>query len=160
DRFNYHWSEVASRFLDLYPRRGLDLLSAALNACGPAGRTLLSVCSHAGAGLERIVRAGPEERWGWVTAVLGDLDSPLALHLRHWLAGDLGCGDEEAPGPVMLFPPRYLWEWVDGEPDVRARWLAGTLPMTLDRSARGSLTRAFLCRYGEREEVARNLLMH
>src|SRR5262249_44586110 len=87
DRYNYHWSEVANLFLDLYQRRGLDLLSGALNGRGPGGRTLLSDCSHAGPVLERIVRATPEESWGRIAAVLRDLDSPVALHLRHWLAG-------------------------------------------------------------------------
>jgi hypothetical protein len=158
DRFNYHWSEVASRFLDLYPHRGLDLLSVALNARGLAARTLLSVCNHAGAVLERIVRASPEEGWRRIAAALGELDSPLSQHLGHWLAGDLGCGDEEEPGPIMLFPPHCLWGWIDEEPDARVRWLVAALPRTLDRSARGSLTRAFVCRYGEREEVALDLL--
>jgi hypothetical protein len=160
DRFNYHWSKVASRFLDLYAHRALDLLSSALGNCGPSGRTLLSVCSHAGPVLERIVKTSPEESWGRIAAVLRDLDSPLAFHLRHWLAGDMECGEDDVSGAVMLFPTWCLWDWVDCEPRARARWLAGTLPRTLDQSASGSLTRAFLCRYGGMDEVARDLLLH
>jgi hypothetical protein len=80
-----------------------------------------------------------------------------AWKIEQWLGGNYNFGEEE-PGPITLFPPQLLWDWVSGNKADRALWLAKTIPLSLDPHQGGSLAREFLVRYGHEEDAA-NLLM-
>ena len=61
---------------------------------------------------------------------------------------------------MLTFIPREkIWEWIDGDVEERAWYFAYRLvPKTLSAEAwQNSLVRAFLMRYGDREDVRRNL---
>ena len=159
DASAYHWSRVANRFLDLYPAHALGLLEDVLLRCGEPGSSLLSPGSRAPQVLERIVAENAPGAWDRIAHLVDDVHAPRTWCIQRWLAGRPGFGEQRA-GPIVLFPAEVLWAWADQDLPGRARWLAGTLPRTLDADRHGGLTREFLCRYGDREEISLDLRRH
>jgi hypothetical protein len=152
------WSEIAQRFVDLYPLHSMTLLDNLLG-CADDFHSLISIRKDPGPAVSaRIIQQDPQGAWYRITNLLGnDLRTNQAWKIEQWLGGNYNFGEEE-PGPITLFPPQLLWDWVSGNKADRALWLAKTIPLSLDPHQGGSLAREFLVRYGHEEDAA-NLLM-
>jgi len=154
----YSWTEVAKSFVQLYPRESVDLANLMLAHFGEDGTIFEGFFSQTQSVLEEIIRLYPEEVWTRITEYLGPPIDSRAFGIRHWLRGrDLfGAG---GGGALDLIPPTAIWHWVDDDVENRGWYVANLVPPTLFREeGRVCLAREVLVRYGDREDVRRNLI--
>ena len=110
--------------------------------------------------LNQITKQYPVEVWEQVSKLLEDeTNVSRTVLLEEWLQGGRGSRRKESKGALTLIPPEKIWEWVDKDVENRAWYLAYRfIPKTLSvEEWPTSLVRAFVVRYGEREDVRRNL---
>ena len=95
-----------------------------------------------------------------VSKLLEDqIDFSRAVALEQWLREGGSSARRERKGALTLIPPAKIWDWIDKDMENRAWYVAYRfVPKTLSAEEwPASLVRAFLIRYGEREDVRRNL---
>ena len=154
----YYWTETAKSFVRLYPREGLKLAETILAHFGEEGTIFAGFYSRYQAVLKEIVRLYPEELWTQITEYLGPPIDSRAFHIRQWLRGNdfFEAGDN---GAANLIPPTAIWRWVDGDVEQRGWYVATFVPPKLFREeGKVCLAREVLVRYGDREDVRRNLM--
>ena len=153
-----YWVDITKAFLNLYPEKGLEFVEQILPHFGKKGTIFGVFDTEASSVLTELTKLYPEQVWKHVSKRLEERD----FFLEEWLKegyskDDFSTLDEK--GALDLIPRGKIWEWIDRDVEDRAWYFAYRLvPKTL--SAEGwqdSLVRAFLIRYGEREDVRREL---
>lgn len=156
----YDWTEIGKTFLCLYPEKGLELAAPMLANFGKTG-TIVEAHFQTRAVLTEITKQYPSQIWERVSECLEKRDDFLRIHyLQRWLTGESGSSStDEREGTLPLMPREKIWEWVDGNVEDRARYLASIFgPATLSvEEWQASLARELLVRYGECESVQNNL---
>ena len=158
-RVNYDWTEIGKAFLNTYPEKGLALVEGVLPHFGKEG-TIFGTFTNTDAFsvLTELAKRHPEQVWKHVSKRLEKRD----FFLENWLKE----GDSRKPvpttdesGALTFIPREKIWEWIDGNVEERAWYFAYKLvPKTLSAETwPNSLVREFLMRYGDREDVRRNL---
>ncbi|MBI2854573.1 MAG: hypothetical protein HYX87_06605 [Chloroflexi bacterium] len=154
----YDWAVIGRGFLRDHPEASLVVAEKMLEHWGEEGSIIEGFHSEANTLLNAIARRFPREVWLLVTRFLGPPIDARAFHIREWLRGD-DAFQSGAGGMLEAFPPDELWQWVDGDADRRAWYAASFVPASLFRiDGKVCLARELLIRYGEREEVRRNLM--
>ena len=159
---DYDWTEVGKAFLKRYPEKGLELVEPMLANFGKTG-TIVEAHFQTRAVLTEITKRFPAQMWERVSEYLERRDDFLRTHyLERWLTGENisdASSRDGGKGTLPLMPREKIWEWIDGNVEDRARYLAATFgPSTLSVEAwQTSLARDLLVRYGEREAVQANL---
>jgi hypothetical protein len=151
----YHWRHVARHFLKQYPKRDLDLFEAILERLPEI--PLIHIGSDASLLASEIASRQPKETWSIVARTL-ESGAQDPFRLIQWLR-DNGSEDRPEQGAIRLFHPGDVMEWIRRNPTHRKRMI-DILPRTLDPLQGGSLTRLFLEKYGDDEEVAKSLISH
>ena len=154
----YDWTEIGKAFLHLYPEKGLELAAPMLANFGKTG-TIVQAHFQTRAVLTEITKRFPAQMWERVSEYLERRDDFLRTHyLERWLTGENTSEDMEK-GTLPFMPREKIWEWIDGNVEDRAGYLAATFgPATLSVEAwQVSLARELLVRYGECESVQNNL---
>ena len=154
---DYTWGQVAEALGNQNPRTTLTLARHLLTK---ASMAVWKQIGH-GKAVEVLTRAAerfPDELWPTVVAGLAG-SSERQFHLTQWLHGDaFTFGDHDAFAAITLFDPQQLWDWVDVDVDKRAWRAALLVPPTFDHQpGTPNLTRTLLIRYGDRDDVRRNL---
>ena len=153
----YDWTEIGQGFLLEHPEDCLVVVEKMLQHLGEDGTIVEGFHSQARTLLNDIARRFPNEVWPMVSRLLGPSFDPLAYHIKEWLRGE----DMFKPGvgsAIEIFPADRVWEWVEGDPDTRAWFLATCVPPTLlKKEDKTCLARELLIRFGDREDVRRNL---
>ena len=113
-------------------------------------RVLNDLNSYGEGLLTNLIRTDPDKAFECITRIYEENDDSTKYDLRHILSRDglRGIGDE-TPGPIQFIPAKILFAWVDEDIDSRGYWLAGALPLTLDTSVAGRMTRDFIARYAD-----------
>lgn len=152
----YHWSEITKAFLNLDPKKGLELAKLVLNHFGEEG-SIFNYDSDICAVLTEITKRYPAEVWDHVSKLLENQNFSRTVALERWLA-DRESSEE---GAFAHIPLEKIWEWVDGAPEKRAVYLARRLVLTPLSSATWptSLERGLLVRYGNVAEDLGGTLM-
>lgn len=159
---DYDWTEIGKAFLKRYPEKGLELVEPMLANFGKTG-TIVEAHFQTRAVLTEITKLFPAQMWERVSEYLERRDDFLRTHsLERWLTGENISDDSSRDGrkgTLPLMPREKIWEWIDGNVDDRARYLASTFgPATLSVEAwQTSLARDLLVRYGGLETVQANL---
>jgi len=159
----YTWTEVATSFVRLYPGESLDLADFILRHFGEDGTIFESFFSQTQNVLTEIVRLHPEQVWKRITEYLGPPIDSRAFGIRQWLRGrDLFEPEDDTAekdvGVLDLIPPAAIWRWVDEDVEQRGWYVANLVPPRLFREeGRVCLAREVLVRYGDRDDVRRNL---
>jgi hypothetical protein len=154
---SYHWELLGKGFVRLYPARSLELAEVMLEHFGETGTILEGYRSSTQSVLVEITRQYPEEVWTRITEYLEPPESLQAFSLQDWLRGEDHFGEESA-GALSLIPVGAVWHWVDEDIENRAQHLAKLVPKVLFRQdGKVCWAREVLIRYGEREDVRRNL---
>ena len=157
---DYDWTEMGKAFLRLYPEKGLELAAPMLANFGKTG-TIVQAHFQTRAVLTEITKQYPAQIWERVSECLEKRDDFLRIHyLQRWLTGEsVSSSTDEKEGTLPLMPREKIWEWIDGNVEDRARYLAATFgPATLSIEAwQTALARDLLVRYGDREAVRANL---
>ena len=151
-----YWTEIGKAFLQQFPEKSLELVEPILSHFGQKG-SIFGQYSETCSVLNQITKQHPVEVWEQASKLLEDqTNASRTVSLEHWLGeGSL----EEGTGSLTLIPQEKIWEWVDKDVENRAWYLAYRfIPKTLSvEEWPTSLVRAFVVRYGEREDVRRNL---
>ena len=154
-----YWTKIGEAFLQQFPEKSLELVKPMLSHFGQKG-SIFGPYSETCSVLDQITKQHPVEVWKQISKFLDDQTnvSRTAL-LEQWLQGGRGSRRKESKGALTLIPPEKIWEWVDKDVENRAWYLAYRfIPKTLSvEEWPTSLVRAFVVRYGEREDVRRNL---
>ncbi len=157
---DFYWTETAKTFLSLHPRKALELVQLMLVPFG-SDRTLFDSFSQSCSYLTEATKKYPAEVWRYVSQYLDNRDNfSRSISLGNWLKeGDLSEKEKEV-GAITLIPSENIFEWIDGDVENRAWYFAFEFaPKTLAiEKWRDSLTRDFIARYGDREDVRRNLI--
>ena len=156
---DHYWTEIGKTFLQRFPEKSLELVGPMLSHFGHHG-SIFSISSETCSVLNQITEQYPVEVWKQVSKLLEDqIDFSRAVSLEQWLREGGSSARRERKGALTLISPEKIWEWVDKDIEDRAWYLVHRLmPKTLSMEEwQTSLVRAFLVRYGEREDVRRNL---
>ena len=154
-----YWTEIGKAFLQQFPEKSLELVEPMLSHFGQKG-SIFGQYSETCSVLDQITKQYPVEVWEQVSKHLEDQTNvSRAVSLEQWLGEGGGSSRKNRLGALTLIPPEKIWEWVDKDIENRVWYLAYRLmPKTLSvEEWQTSLVRAFLVRYGEREDVRRNL---
>ncbi len=159
---DYDWTEIGKAFLRLYPEKGMELAAPMLANFGKPG-TIVGAHLQTRAVLTEITKQFPAQMWERVSEYLERRDDFLRTHyLERWLTGENISDSNQTDtkkGALSLMPREKIWEWIDGNVEDRARYLASTFgPSTLSvEEWQTSLARDLLVRYGDLEAVQTNL---
>lgn len=154
---DYYWTEIGNAFIRKYPEKSLDLVGKMLEHFGEDGTIFEGFHSQAQSLMNSITQQQPEEVWSIVTKHLGPPIDSRASHIKEWLRGG-GFFEEGAEGALSMIPLKKIWKWVDENVDKRAWYLSSFVPKGLFRKKEKiCLAREVLVRYGNREDVRRNL---
>ena len=156
---SHYWTEIANVFLNLYPEKDLEFIEQVIPNFGKKG-TIFGTFTNTDASsvLTELTKRHPEQVWKHVSKRLEEYDRFLEKWLKEGNSRDSFSTPEET-GALALIPREKIWEWIDNNVEEQAWYFAYKLvPKTLSAEEwQDSLTRAFLVRYGNREDVRRNL---
>lgn len=160
---DHYWAEVGKTFLNLHPKKSLELAALMVAHFGEKGTIVGGIDTAAESVLTEITKRYPEAVWECVSKSLehGNHFS-RTFALERWLRGSnfsFSSSTEEEGGTLALIPREDIWDWVDRDVENRAWYFAYRLvPHTLSvEEWPNSLARATLVRYGAREDVRKNL---
>ena len=159
DTLEYEWTEISKAFLQLYPKKNLELAELMLSHFGEDG-SIVSRYSQTCSVLDEITEKCPDEIWKQVSRLLENHEySSKKFSLEQWLREGSSWGGEDAKPALLRVPHELIWKWIDKDTENRAWYFAGSLvPKTLSTTEwGGSLVQGLLIHYGEREDV-RNCL--
>ena len=150
-----YWSDITEAFLNLDPKKGLELAKLVLNHFGEEG-SIFNDDPDICAVLTEITKRYPAEVWDHVSKLLENQNFSRTFALKRWLV-DRESSEE---GALTLIPREKIWEWIDGEVDTRAWYFAHVfLPTTLSAEEwPNSMVREFLVLYGSRKDVRSTLI--
>ena len=153
-----YWTDIANAFLNLYPEKGLEFIEKVFPHFGMEGTIFGAFNTETCSVLTELTKQYPEQVWKYISKRLEERD----FFIEGWLKE----GDSKKPfsttderGVLNLIPREKIWEWIDRDVEDRAWYFAYRLvPKTLSvEEWQNSLVRAFLVRYGDREDVRDNL---
>ena len=153
----HNWTAIGEGFLRDHPGDSLAVAEQMLHHLGEEGTIVEGFHSDARPILNKIAQRFPNEVWHMVAKSLGPPIDVLAFTIKEWLRGeDLFRAGEASM--IEVFPVNKIWEWVDGDPETRAWYLATFVPPTLlEQEDKTCVARELLIRYGARGDVRINL---
>ena len=153
-----YWTEIAKAFLDLYPEKELEFIEQVISHFGKEGTIFGLFNTETVSVLTELTKRHPKQVWKHIRKRLEARDFFLEQWLKEGDSEDTFSTIEEK-GALIFIPHEKIWEWIDEDVEERAWYFAYRLiSKTLSADEwPNSLVRAFLVRYGEREEVRDNL---
>ncbi|MBF7081704.1 hypothetical protein IT084_01740 [Desulfallas sp. Bu1-1] len=154
----YCWTKIALALFAQYPETGMILGEKLLTYFGNEGGIISSDYSEAIQVLNEIAQRYPKQIWKKIISYIGPPIDGRAFYITHWLRGNIRRGGVVERGSLTLFDPEDIWEWVEENIEKRAWYLATFVPPVLFRAGEKTcFARELLVRYGERDDVRRNL---
>lgn len=153
--YPYYWKLVADSFITLYPNKSLELSAFMLKHFDSYNSIFIDSAPRSI--LRAIITRYPGEVWSQIAS---HLESSYAWQLTHWLRGDdlFGQRREEDEPILTLLPQDVVWQWVEKNVEERAWYLATFVPPIFEEeNPELSWARELLVRYGQRDDVRRNL---
>lgn len=155
---DYHWTEIGKAFVKFYPKRSLELADKMLEHFEEKDTIFGSFESQTQVVLNEIAQRYPREVWKQITKYLGPPIDTRAFHITRWLRGGFFKNNRNQ-GTLSIFPLKEIWKWIDEDVEDRAWYLASFVPNALfRRDGETCLAREVLMRYGDREDVRRELM--
>jgi hypothetical protein len=150
---DYHWNLIAKRFIELYPKKALPIAEKLLDNAGQNGGLADRGDKYIYEILNKITSIDPSGVW---KIVMRNLDDKGFFIMRSWLSGEEMFNRRTSSNKIIsLFPLDELWSWVDEDIEKRAWYMAYLVSQDLSEN---SLAKQILIRYGDREDVRRNLM--
>jgi hypothetical protein len=153
----YHWAGIGKAFVQAYPGKALVLADTIFKYFGEDGTILEGFFSEPQSVLNEIIGRYPAEAWDRIKEYLTPPIHARAYFITEWLRG--GHFHRQKVGMLSVIPANKIWEWVDEDIEKRAWYLATFVPKELSREeAKICWAREILIRYGDRDDVRRNLM--
>ncbi|MGY8771228.1 MAG: hypothetical protein ACKVH8_22675, partial [Pirellulales bacterium] len=157
---DYYWSQIAERYLNENPEKVMDLFSIILNKAVLADWFDFN-SSRVYKVFKRIVSIDTEGCWQCFVTFYEKLEPLKKSSLIYWLGPRITViGEAESPPPLLLFPIKNVFNWIDEDPEGRAYDMSQIVPKSLADDDAGSWTRELLLRYGNDSGVSSGLLTH
>jgi hypothetical protein len=154
---DFRWKSVGHAFLQQYPDATLELAEVMLAHLGKENTLLGRFHAQSLEVLNDIARSTPDAVWEIANRFL-PARTTNGYHVAQWLRGYRAAAGVGMPNIIGLITPNLLWTWVEGNLEERAWYLATLVPATLGPAGGTSLARELLVRYGDRDDVRRNLI--
>jgi hypothetical protein len=156
---DYDWSEVARKFLEDHPALKLVFAGKLLQKMGKDSVVLPRFGhSYADQLLSEIASEFPSEIWKIAAPFLGPPIDQRSHAIMSWLkGGEHRWGNGQPDSILSRIPLQDLWAWVDDNVDLRAWYLASFVPKLTAELTLPDVVRELLIRYGDRDDVQRNL---
>lgn len=145
---DYEWAETANWLIELHPETAFPLVDKLLPKFGVRGTISGAFHSRVRGVLDSAAKLSPTDFWHRLVPHL-EVGTEASFHLRQWLRD----------GALNLMSPNDVWSWCEENPAKRAWYLATFVPRpSISAAAReGRWWHDLLTRYGDREDVRRNL---
>lgn len=151
-RIDYDWSTIAERYIQQYPNSALSLADAILDNFGEDNTIYGTYNDYVKNILNGLVKLDPATMWQKVAAHMDDGIREFKLQLS-WLGAGAGFGDRQI-GAIVLFPKKLITDWIDEDPEKRARKIATVIPHDFDKEpSRDTWYAIILNRYGKTKGV-------
>jgi hypothetical protein len=158
---DFDWAEVTREFLREHPEKRLAFAKKLLESMGH-DTVVLSRFGHSYTRqlLGQIARELPSEVWVITAPLLGPPIDWRANTIKDWLQGGAFSFGGRANQEAILnsVPRQNLWDWVDKDIEGRAWYLASFVPKFTADLKIPEVSRELLIRYGDRDDVQRNLI--
>jgi len=153
----HNWTEIAKHYITLFPENQMIIAEKMVDHFQEEGTILSGFISLTTNVFNQIARQHPDEIWDLIKTRIGPPIDHRAFGLREWLRGT-DMPEKFYAGGLHLFNPKKIWEWVDEDIENRAWYLANFVPKEPFKSEENICTpREVLIRYGDRDDVRRNL---
>jgi hypothetical protein len=154
---DFHWTKLGTEFVKKYPGDSLFLADKILESLGNDGSILEGYHQDTYTVINEIARIYPKEIWEKCAKYLGPPIDGRAFHIKEWLRGHGFF--EEKEGTLSAMQPELIWKWVDQDVEERAWYLASFVPKILfKQEGKTCWARELLVKYGDRDDVRRNLM--
>ncbi len=155
----YNWAGVAGSFIEQFPDHSLEISKVVLEHIADEntffGRNFSEIINIVG----KVALLFPEQVWKQIARYLDPPYNNRSFAITSWLHGRSEIlGNESMTGHLDLFPPNAIWDWVNGEVEQRAWFLATFVPKALHHEENKICwARELLVLYGNFESVKNNL---
>lgn len=145
----YYWKETALAFVSQYPDDSVKIAKTVIENMGRDNFFEYSR-SDTFEVLNEITRTRPREIWNVISLYVGPPTDERAFVIQKWLQGEAGLRE----GALPAIPTDIIITWIEQDKDTRAGYAAKFLP------AKFEIVREFLTRYGDQEQVRRQLAIN
>lgn len=151
----YEWGALVKLFINKYPEESIKVAEKIIKNLGNSG-SVMDYNRDVTDILNEISAINPDNVW---KLIIDNVDEK-GFFLKDWLrGGELFYDDGKQNNVLALFDLNKLWEWVDKNVENRAWYVASFAPKYLEKSDNGvCLARELLIKYGDRDDVGRNLM--
>lgn len=156
---SYVWIDLANKVFIAYPDSGLKIIEIIFRHFGERDIPFEVNSEGIHELLNHITYTYPEQVWNIVSKYLNLPIREINYYLTEWLRGTrFFTKPNNGLGGVNYLPIENIWKWIDANIEERAWYFATFVPkdLTADKE-KLSIVREFLKRYGDREDVRRNL---
>ncbi|MHA1381121.1 MAG: hypothetical protein ACTSRG_22365 [Candidatus Helarchaeota archaeon] len=154
---DYHWTEIAKKYIDNYPKLSLPIAEKMLEHLGEDNTIFDGFMSSTLVVITLILKNNPTAVWDLIKNYFEPPLDVRGFHIREWLRGVDAISLKEE-GALKYIPQKLIWQWVDEDVDNRAWFVASFVPKNLHHDeGRTCFAREILVRYGERDDVRNNL---
>lgn len=156
----YLWARLAEKFLNEFTENKTAIIQIGhlmLNSLGNKGSIVYHIERDVKGVLTKISEMFPEEMW---VKALDDLENKGYYVFKQWLGSGNTFGEGEYVHESILQKIKLetLWQWIDADIEKRAWYIANIVPKVFsNKPGEVCLAREVLIRYGDREDVRRNL---
>jgi hypothetical protein len=157
---DFIWGKIAARFIKQFGEDKKLLLKIGflmLDSLGNKGSILDHSEKYVQGILQQISDKFPDEMW---IRALENMEEKGYFIFKQWLSANSFFGASDSPSPLLeKIKLDILWKWIDEKPNERAWFIASLVPNNFtNESGKVCLTRELLIRYGDRDDVKRNLM--
>ncbi|RNJ75642.1 MAG: hypothetical protein EB828_04580 [Nitrosopumilus sp. D6] len=146
---SHYWKETALEFTRQYPDDSLKIAKIVIENMGQDNFFNYSR-SDIFEVLNEITRIRPRKTWNIISPCLGPPIDERAFAIQKWLQGEARLRE----GVLPVIPTDEVITWIEQDKDTRAGYAAKFLP------AKFETVREFLTRYGDQEQVHRQLAIN
>lgn len=147
DHYHYAWQRVAQGFRARFQQRDMEILKVILSSGNDLG---IRHSNYPAQLADTIARDHPDDAWAIISGNL-ESDQERSVWLEMWLGEEFSFDDDKVVGPITVFDPDSVMEWIMKDPDKGARRILRCLPKTLDEKQGGKLTKLFIEAFGDSE---------
>lgn len=154
---DYNWADLVEAIVKKYPSTADALSKFILSSFGTEKTIFDRFDSDIDRSLNAIAKMNPGLLWSELQKYLEPPFNRTKFKIHHWLEGHR-FSDELRGGALNYFPHEMIFEWVDKQPDDRARLIASICPQDIYENE-NSIALELLRRYGHKEEIRKELMI-
>lgn len=154
----FYWKELADRYVLDFPEAREALAKKIIESLDRDNTFLANNEKDVLSVLCKLAKYNPKGIWKMISGALGPPIDRRAFILSDWLKGGIGFRCDENGSGLDVIDPEDFWKWVGEDIENRAWYAATLVPKDLFHDlGKYCWARELLVRYGDREDVRRNL---